>query len=105
MAVNTNYNDTDIIKRVIAVIKEQHPNTDIGEYETHVTSTDGVTVQLTNGRILVTYTAIEDIDNAYEIPDYSDIMITTFQSNNPPKSTEQPRLTFWQRLLKFIGLE
>ena len=84
MAANTNYNDPYTISRVISVIQKQQSNIDIGDYVAHAPSDDGrgvVRVKLTNGNILVTHDAIEDIDQADEIPKYSDFMITTFQSN------------------------
>jgi hypothetical protein len=82
MAANTNYNDPNTISRVISIIQDMNPDKEIGEYVRHAPSERGVRVELTNGYILVTLVAIEDVDHAYSVDNYSDFMVTTFEPKN-----------------------
>jgi len=87
MVANTNYYDAYTISQVISIIKDLKPNAGIGDYVSHKPLKDdsGVKVQLTNGNIIVTQTAIEDLDRAYDTSNYADYMVTTFNHSKKNK--------------------
>lgn len=81
---NPKYNNAYTISQIIRIIQKAHPTLNIGEYVTHAPSADGrgMKAQLENGTILVTWAAIDDVNHANEIPNYTNVMIGTFKRDN-----------------------
>ena len=105
MSANTNYNDCDTITRVLSIVRTMNPNMNIGTYLAHAPSRkgDGVKVKLTNGEIIVTYDAINDVDHGYSTPNYSDIMVKTFQSNQTNAGvSKKKKKSFWEIIKKYM---
>lgn len=104
MPANTNYNDPMTIARVISIIQDMNPDANIGDYVHHVHGENNILVELTNGKIRVSRHAVEDVDHAYEVTDYSKWMLSTFEPNEQPKEVKI-KDSFWIKLLKMLGLK
>ena len=91
----------DTIKKVISIIHYEHPGQGVGNYISHVPNEDGrgVLVKLTNGTIIVTYAAMDDVLYHATIPGYANAMLKTFKKDFQPPP---PRLTTWQKILKIL---
>ncbi|NOU16666.1 MAG: hypothetical protein HOO91_03820 [Bacteroidales bacterium] len=112
MPINLNYDDPITIKRILGIIQIKYPSLGIGDYVSQADKqADGVPVFLTNGRIVIDFSTINDVGSANSLPDYGARSVSTFISNNPMTNqptivqSKVPRLSLWQKLFVLLGFK
>lgn len=82
MSARTNYHDPRLISRVVSIVSRDYPELSIG-YFVGVLEWEGRSplVKTSNGRMLVTTVAMEDVDFHQDIPEYSNFMASTFEKD------------------------
>ncbi|MBS4060875.1 MAG: hypothetical protein KG029_10785 [Bacteroidetes bacterium] len=80
MAGKIDYKDPHRIARVVSLVDMQKPELNIGEFEGIMSWEDsrGPLVKTTNGKLIVSMVAIEDLEFYRDIPEYSDFMASTY---------------------------
>jgi hypothetical protein len=80
MTRKIDYKDSHRIARVVSIVDMQKPELNIGEFEDILSWEDsrGPLVKTSNGKLIVSMAAIEDLEFYRDIPEYSDFMASTY---------------------------
>jgi hypothetical protein len=83
MSGKIDYKDPNRIARVVSIVDMQKPELNIGEFEGIISWEDnrGPLVKTTNGKLIISMVAIEDLEYYRDIPEYSDFMASTYLKN------------------------
>lgn len=80
MGANKKYNDSNVISRIIRMLQTKYG--EVGDYVTNVQVIKGAIVELTNRKITVPLSAIEDVDYPDAVAESFDFMISTYVPNS-----------------------
>jgi hypothetical protein len=80
MAGKIDYKDPHRIAGVVSIVDMQKPELNIGKFGGIMSWEDsrGTLVKTTNGKLIVSMVAIEDLELYRDIPEYSDFMASTY---------------------------
>lgn len=78
--MNINYQDPTVLSRIVSIVSARYPDLRIGSFEGVINWEDsrGPLVKTSNGKMLISKVAIEDVDHHHKIPEYGKFMASTF---------------------------
>jgi hypothetical protein len=80
MVSKIDYKDPNRIARVVSIVDMQKPELNISDFEAIIDWEDsrGPLVKTSNGKMIVSWDAIRDLEFYRDILDYSDFMASTY---------------------------